>query len=580
MRLYWAGHGRRDRRDFRRENENEEVFMIGELVAGRYRLVEQIGEGATGTVYRAMSEPQSEAVAIKVMRRQNGSAAAAGEGARRFEREAVAAGKLEHPNLVSMRDFGALDDGRPYLVMDLIAGRSLADVMAEEHELPQARALAILADLLRGLGHAHANSVVHRDLKPADIFLVDPEGRAVIADFGSSALTGAAGATAEQLTTAGAGPGTPAYMAPERLDPDHGPVDGRADLYSATCILFEMLSGQPPYGATGSVEPQTLLARHAGTPVPALADEVAEPDSRPALDAIVARGLAKNPAERFASAGEYLTAVEALREGRLDPAMVGKTAAPAGVLAEPDPNKATTVFHGVPAPDAPRATGAQRAAESSGDPREGGAGGETGSSGSGDGSGAGDGGDDGGDGAPGDGANSSGAASGSGTGPRRKWRFAAIGGGAAALILVAALSVWGFGSSRRDDGSEPIGDPMAGLVDAWRAEQLDPGEFSAVPGDEYGGGECRRGTVSRVDVVVCQHRSAGLALKARRTGLRAMKGVARSAVPAGARLLLAASSTRESSRELSKVASAFQKVARPKKNGKSPSSGKDPAPGK
>ncbi len=133
--------------------------LIGEMVDGRYRLVERIGEGATGLVYRAVAEPGSVAVAVKILRRD-----AAGGAARRFEREAVAAGKVAHENLVGVRDFGALDDGRPYLVMDLVEGHGLAEVIAESPLAP-ARALAILAHVLRGLREAHAAGVVHRDLE-------------------------------------------------------------------------------------------------------------------------------------------------------------------------------------------------------------------------------------------------------------------------------------------------------------------------------------------------------------------------------------------------------------------------------
>ena len=223
--------------------------LVGEMVDGRYRLVERIGEGATGLVYRAVAEPGSLAVAVKILRPD-----VAGGEARRFEREAVAAGKVAHENLVGLRDFGSLEDGRPYLVMDLIEGRNLADEIADAPLAPE-RALAILTHVLRGLGQAHAAGVVHRDLKPADIVLVERGERrdvAVIVDFGTAALLGGAGAAApqvppsvdpnglpagppqgpEQLTRAGIALGAPAFLAPERLDPEAA-VDGRADLYSA-----------------------------------------------------------------------------------------------------------------------------------------------------------------------------------------------------------------------------------------------------------------------------------------------------------------------------------------------------------
>jgi eukaryotic-like serine/threonine-protein kinase len=475
-------------------------MMTGELVAGRYRLAAPIGEGATGTVYRA--EVDGEVVAVKILRQgATGAEASRREASRRFEREAVAVGKLDHPNLVAIRDFGALDDGRPYLVMDLVEGRSLAAVLAEAGKLPPERALSILAHLLRGLGHAHAGGVVHRDLKPADILLVDRDGdpdTAVIVDFGTAALVGAAGATAEQLTSAGAALGTPAYMAPERLDPSAGPIDGRADLYSATCILFEMLTGSPPYG---SGEAPELVARHATAPVPGLGVDAG-------LDAIAARGLAKKPAERFVDADEYLRAVDAYRDGTFDPDTLGKpTPLEAGKLASPDPSKATTVFHGAPIPTPPPAAAVDPAAAPS--PR------------------------------------------------RRVWLYAGV-AGAAVLIAAVILVMRGFTS----EPPAPTGDPTVGLADAWRAAGLAPGEFAAVDGNDYGGGTCRKGIVSEVDVVICLHHTPTQAREARRTGLRALKGAAvRTGIPSGQRLLLAASNKgRDPDRTLSKVTEAFQKL--------------------
>ena len=483
--------------------------MKGELVAGRYRLAEQIGEGASGTVYRATTEPGDETVAVKILRPSGGAKGPAAEAGRRFEREAVAAGKLEHPNLVGLRDFGALDDGRPFLVMDLVDGRSLATLIAEGR-LPEPRGLAILAHVLRGLEHAHAAGVVHRDLKPADILLVDRDGDrdfAVVIDLGTAALMESA---AEPLTRAGTALGAPAYMAPERLDPDRGPIDGRADLYSATCILFEMLSGKPPFGAAGDVSPDELIRRHAGADRPLLAD--AEVESTPGLDAIMARGLAVRPEDRFAGAAEYLRSVDACREGKLDPAEVGKPAAPTGKLAEPDPSKATTVFHGAPAPDAPAAASETPAAEPA----------------------------------------SAGAS-------RRRWRFAFIGAGAAVVaVVVGAVGARGCRSGV---------DPTEGLAEAWQAEGLVPGDFEPVDGEIYGGGTCHKGHVSQgdvvVDVVVCRHPSEEAALEARKIGLESMDGkVTRSAIPGGNRLLVAGGDRRsDPKRTMSKVTRAFKHAA-------------------
>jgi serine/threonine-protein kinase len=480
-------------------------MMTGELVAGRYRLAAEIGQGDTGTVFRAVAEPGGEAVAVKILRAGAGGRAAAGEASRRFEREALAVGKLQHPNLVAIRDFGALDDGRPFLIMDLVEGRGLAEVLAEEGRLPEARALGILVHVLRGLGHAHASGVVHRDLKPADILLTERGGErdvAVIVDFGTAALLEAG---AQPLTRAGLALGAPAYMAPERLDPD-ATASGRADLYSATCILFEMLAGQPPHGAAGQVAPEELLARHARGAAPRLSDATPPVDASAALEAIVARGLARSPAARFADAAEYLAAIEAHREGRLDPAQVAAPRArPPGALAEPDPHKATTVFHGAPAPAPPPAAPAEAAA----------------------------------------------------AGQAATRRRNVVVGAVTLAALVAAVIV----IARVRSGRPAIqGDPMAGLVDAWRAAGLEPGPFIPEDSDRWGGGLCRKGAVGQVDVVVCLHATPADALAARKPGMRAMRGSnARSVAPSGRRVLFASTrQTAEPNRLVARVTEPFQ----------------------
>ncbi len=500
--------------------------LIGEMVDGRYRLVERIGEGATGLVYRAVAEPGSVAVAVKILRPD-----VAGGEARRFEREAVAAGKVAHENLVGLRDFGALEDGRPYLVMDLIEGRSLADEIAGSPLAP-ARALAILTDVLRGLRQAHAAGVVHRDLKPADIVLVERGERrdvAVIVDFGTAALLGGAGAATEQLTRAGIALGAPAYLAPERLDPEAA-VDGRADLYSATCILFEMLTGRPPFGGD-EVDALELFARHRGAARPMLRDAAPELEAPAALEAIVARGLAVDPAERFASADDYLAAVVAFLGGERDPvAVAARPDPPPGQLAAPDPSMATTVFHGAPPPDALLAEVAPPPAPAP--PRvEAGRGGAR--------------------------------------------RAAAIAAGVLAVLVLIAMLLErrGDDGDDRDEGAvvtdaSAAPDPMAGLIDAWRADGLEPGRFASVAGDRFGGGDCRRGGVSGIDVVVCRHASAADARTARGHALRA-RPVPRAAIVSADRLLVAHSPRRrDPKRTLTAVTRAFRRATAPPRGDK------------
>ena len=574
--------------------------MIGQTIAGRYRLTEQIGEGATGTVYRAEVVGGGEPVAIKVLRVDPG----ARDKERRFEREAMAGAQAEHPNCVAVRDYGALEDGRPYLVMELVQGRTLAALLAEEKQLEPDRALRILAHLLRGLGHAHGAGVVHRDLKPDDIVLVEQGGdreHAKILDFGTAALIGAAGASSEPLTRAGITLGTPAYMAPERLG--GGPVDGRADLYSASCILFEMLAGRPPFTAD---DPQELLRAHLTAPIPQLSEAAPEVPPDPALEAILVRGLGKDPGHRFASAEEYLAAVEARLEGRFDPVTMGKPQA--GRLAAPDPNKATTVFHGapqriqqaaaemaaaaaagaaaqnaagtpaqpgppslpppspsMPAPIAPSAappaaqvppTGAPLPPAATPLPAPGVPVGAidppTGAPH-----------------APGGPGASPGRAQAAGS--NRTLFFAGV-AAAIGLVIVAVLASRGC----RDEGGGGGADgdhPVVALEDGWERAGLAPGGFAEIDGEELGGGDCRAGAVSGLDVTVCSYPDEASAAEARKAGLALVGSATGAALVDGARLLVVADPKKAdpSGRAIDKVIKVFQgrplERPRPKETG-------------
>jgi hypothetical protein len=292
-----------------------------------------------------------------------------------------------------------------------------------------------------------------------------------------------------------------------------------------------MLTGRPPHGKIGEVEPQELLERHATMAAPALTDASPDVKSSPALDAIIARGLARNPADRFASAAEYLTAVEAHLEGTLDADSLGKPPpTPAGKLAQPDPSKATTVFHGAPAPAAPSSASVGSSAAAVEPPAI-------------------------------EPPPATGTAPDAG-GPRgRRLRLAVV-AGAAAVAVILAVAIFTRGGDEPPRGTTfrgEITDPMQGLVEAWQAAGLKPGEFKTVPGDKFAGGDCRTGTVNTVDVTVCLYPTVDQARKARRAGLRAMRGVTRTAVPSGKRLLVASRGRgSDPSQSLDKVTAVFR----------------------
>ncbi|MDB4962502.1 MAG: serine/threonine protein kinase with repeat [Myxococcales bacterium] len=288
------------------EGDGEE--LIGMLVDGRYRLDSTLGRGGMGLVYRAHHVGLRRQVAVKIL---HPSLAASPEVRNRFEREALAVGKIDHPNCVSVYDSGRLPDGSLYLAMELLDGKSLADVMEAEGQLAPGRALHILGHILRGLSHIHNAGLIHRDIKPENIFLIrqgDDLDFAKILDFGiAKGMTSADLDDGVKLTQAGMAFGTPIYMAPEQALGN--PMDGRADLYAAAVMGFEMLTGQPPFYSDDKLE---VMSMHTARPVPPMRQRLIK-NGRPvpsSIERLIAKGLTKKPSDRYANADVFLAAVE------------------------------------------------------------------------------------------------------------------------------------------------------------------------------------------------------------------------------------------------------------------------------
>jgi serine/threonine-protein kinase len=285
---------------------------IGLEVAERYRLVRQIGRGGMGAVFEAVHVVTGRRLAVKMLHPGLGRIP---EIARRFEREARAVSRLTHPNIVSVVDFGAMGDGTLYLVMELLGGRSLAK--EAKQPLPAPRALAILRQVLEALAHAHDQGVVHRDLKPDNIMLVDAgasaEERDIVKllDFGIAKLVGEARARGDDtLTQVGVAFGTPDYMAPEQALGEA--VDARADLYAVGVIAYELLCGARPFVSDDKV---AVLRMHVALEPPRLDDA----RHAPALRELLGRALEKRPQDRFQSAQEMLRALDAAAGDRSHP---------------------------------------------------------------------------------------------------------------------------------------------------------------------------------------------------------------------------------------------------------------------
>jgi serine/threonine protein kinase len=294
----------------RLRTSQEDESRIGEIIDGRYRLDALVGRGGMGMVYRAEHVAIRRTVAIKLL---HPSLAGLPELRSRFEREALAIGRIDHPNCVNVTDFGGLADGSLFLVMEYLEGRSLGDELDKLHHLPPRRALRILRHLLVGLGHAHTHGIVHRDVKPENVVLVRQDGEkdvAKILDFGIAKLIGATDQNdGVKLTQAGVAFGTPVYMSPEQALGN--PVDGRSDLYAASILAYEMLTGHPPFFSDDKLE---VLSMHTTREPPAMAGVLARDghgDTVPeAVEQLIRRGLAKRPTERWASAADYIAALD------------------------------------------------------------------------------------------------------------------------------------------------------------------------------------------------------------------------------------------------------------------------------
>ena len=281
--------------------------LIGRKLDGRYEMLGRLGEGGVGVVYRARQVHLGREVAIKVLHKD---AAAIPEWRRRFEREAQALSALAHPNVVPVTDSG-IDNGVPFLVMELLQGKTLADLL-KEGPLPLWRALDIARQLLRGLAFAHGKGIVHRDLKPANVFLQelpDQADHVRLLDFGMVKFLEKAdsGPMADTLTRAGVVFGTPAYLSPEQAK--GGPADARTDVYAAGCVLFQLLSGRRPF-IDDTYE--GVVMAHLTQPVPSLLKVRPGLAAAAAFQPVVEKSMAKKPSARFKDADAMLNALEAV----------------------------------------------------------------------------------------------------------------------------------------------------------------------------------------------------------------------------------------------------------------------------
>jgi serine/threonine-protein kinase len=286
--------------------------FVGRTIANRYRLIEKVGEGAMGAVYKA-TDANGAPCAVKMMHAQ----AVADPALRtRFEREAKALFALRHPNVLEVRDYG-VESGLPFLVMELLSGKTLEEMVVDHTPDPQT-GVELGKQTLRGLAYAHAQGVLHRDIKSENVFVTwDGQAyRCILLDFGLVKLDDSIHGPSQKLTMAGSIMGSPAYMSPEQGTGDV--VDARSDVYAMGVVLYELVTGEWPFAAESQVE---MFRMHLIEPPPPMASKREHLVVLPELEAVIQKALAKKKADRWADAGAMLAAIEALpaKSAWLDP---------------------------------------------------------------------------------------------------------------------------------------------------------------------------------------------------------------------------------------------------------------------
>jgi len=270
-------------------------------LAGRYRVERELGRGGMATVFLAQDLRYDRPVAVKVLLPELASAL----GPERFLREIRIAAGLRHPHILPVLDSGDVEC-LPFYVMPFVEGESLKEKLGREKQLPIPETIQIGREVADALAYAHERGVVHRDVKPANIML--DSGHAVVADFGIALAT--QHSDSRRLTVTGASPGSPHYMSPEQAAGE-ADLDGRSDIYSLGCVLYEALAGDPPF--TGRM-PQAILAKKLAEPPPGV--RIVRDTVPPALEQVITRSLARSPADRFRTARELKGALEAVAVGR------------------------------------------------------------------------------------------------------------------------------------------------------------------------------------------------------------------------------------------------------------------------
>ncbi|CAN5612465.1 hypothetical protein BH11CYA1_BH11CYA1_38840 [soil metagenome] len=310
------------------DNKNLGTLEVGSFIGGTYRVLDFIGQGGMGFVYKVEHMMMAKVLALKLLRSEQVSE----DVWKRFRIEAQAIARLDHSNVVRIYDMSQTEAGLPYYTMDLLVGQSLADYLDEYYRLPLREALPIFRQVCAGLAYAHDRGIIHRDIKPGNIMLL-PDGRenappfVKIVDFGIAKLSSFDNGFGQGLTRPGEVFGSPLYMSPEQCSGQQ--LDHRTDMYSVGVTMFQALTGRPPLLGKTAIE---TIAMHQSVVPPAMTDVIILEDDEkpivfpPELEEIVARLLAKSPAARYDSLADVATDLLALERSDGRRARVSSTA--------------------------------------------------------------------------------------------------------------------------------------------------------------------------------------------------------------------------------------------------------------
>lgn len=286
-------------------NESEADKLLGTIIAEHYEVIALVGEGGMSAVYKARHNLMNRIVAIKMLHKHLVSQTTT---IKRFQQEAIAISHLSHPNIVSVHDFGITADVQPYLIMDYLEGASLEDVIRRDGAFSLSRAVKIFYQICDALGHAHAKGIVHRDLKPSNVMLTNVEGNpdfVRIVDFGIAKLTVSAELEGQHLTRTGEIFGSPLYMSPEQCMGQ--PLDARSDIYSMGCVMYETLTGRPPFKGANMLETMYMRLSENAPSFSSTRPDLKIPAQ---LEAVVFRAMAPEPKQRYESMAELKDALE------------------------------------------------------------------------------------------------------------------------------------------------------------------------------------------------------------------------------------------------------------------------------